>query len=68
MKRVPLRLQPEDDLRQALETWLGEQQEQAGCVISGIGSLSIAKLRFAGAAGTSAPARWCAPPTSCWLA
>ena len=44
MKVVPLRLQPGDDLRQALETWMGEQQEQAGCVISAIGSLSVAEL------------------------
>ena len=50
MKVVPLRLQPGDDLRQALETWMGEQQEQAGCVISAVGSLSFAQLRFAGAA------------------
>ncbi|WP_396096865.1 MULTISPECIES: PPC domain-containing DNA-binding protein [unclassified Cyanobium] len=50
MKVVPLRLQPGDVLRQAPETWMGEQQEQAGCVISAIGSLSVAQLRFAGAA------------------
>ena len=50
MKVMPLRLQPGDDLRQALETWMGEQQEQAGCVISAVGSLSVAQLRFAGAA------------------
>ena len=50
MKVVPLRLQPGEDLRQALETWMGEQEELAGCVISGIGSLSVAQLRFAGAA------------------
>mgnify|MGYP002636823915 CR=1 FL=1 len=49
MKVVPLRLQPGDDLRQALETWLGEQEEQAGCVISAIGSLSVVQLSFAGA-------------------
>ena len=53
MKVVPLRLQPGDDLRLALETWMGEQQEQAGCVISGIGSLSVAELRFAGAAAAT---------------
>ena len=35
--------------RQALETWLGHQQEQAGCVISAVGSLSMAQPRFAGA-------------------
>jgi uncharacterized protein len=50
MKVVPLRLQPEDDLRQALETLMGEQEEHAGCVISAIGSLSVVQLRFAGAA------------------
>ncbi len=49
MKVVPLRLQPGDDLRQTLEAWMGEQQEQAGCVISAVGSLSLAQLRFAGA-------------------
>ena len=50
MKVVPLRLQPGDDLRMSLESWMGEQQEQAGCLISAIGSLSAAQLRFAGAA------------------
>jgi predicted DNA-binding protein with PD1-like motif len=50
MKVVPLRLQPGDDLRRALEAWMNQQQEQAGCVISGVGSLSRAQLRFAGAA------------------
>lgn len=50
MKVVPLRLQPGDDLRQALEAWMGEQQEQAACLISAVGSLSVAQLRFAGAA------------------
>ena len=49
MKVVPLRLQPGNDLRQALETWMGEQQEQAGFVISAVGSLSVAQLRLAGA-------------------
>ena len=57
MKVVPLRLQPGDDLRQALESWMGEQEEQAGCLISAVGSLSVAEQRFAGAAAvTSAPA------------
>ena len=50
MKVVPFRLQPGDDLRRSLEGWMGEQQEQAGCVISAVGSLSVAQLRFAGAA------------------
>ena len=29
---------------------MGEQEEQAGCVISAVGTLSVAQLRFAGAA------------------
>lgn len=71
MKVVPLRLQPGDDLRQTLEAWLGEQQEQAGCLICAVGSLSVAQLRLAAptctwpsqaaaarcSAATSAPAR-----------
>ena len=54
MKVVPLRLQPGDDLRRSLEAWTGAQQEQAGCVISAVGSLSLAQLRFAGASKASA--------------
>jgi hypothetical protein len=34
MKVVPLRLSPGEDLRLSLEAWMGDQQEQAGCVIS----------------------------------
>jgi len=49
MKVVPLRLQPGSDLRGALEAWMGEQEEQAGCLISAVGSLSVAQLRLAGA-------------------
>ncbi len=48
MRVVPMRFSPGDDLRLALETWMAQQQEQAGCVISGIGSLSVAQLRLAG--------------------
>ena len=48
MRVVPLRLQPGDDLRLALEAWMGQQGEQAGCVISAVGSLSVARLRLAG--------------------
>jgi predicted DNA-binding protein with PD1-like motif len=54
MKVVPLRLQPGDDLRLALEAWMGERQEQAGCLISAVGSLSLAQLRLAGAAEATA--------------
>ena len=49
MKVVPLRLTPGVDLRLALEAWVGTQQEQAGCLISAVGSLSVAQLRLAGA-------------------
>ena len=54
MKVVPLRLKPGDDLRRALEAWMAEQQEQAGCLISAAGSLSLVQLRFAGAAEATA--------------
>jgi len=54
MKVVPLRLQPGADLRRALEGWMGEQEEKAGCVISAVGSLSLAKLRLAGATEATA--------------
>ena len=54
MRVVPLRLQPGDDLRLALEAWMGAQQEQAGCVISAVGSLSVAQLRLAGATQATA--------------
>jgi predicted DNA-binding protein with PD1-like motif len=48
MRVVPLRLKPGDDLRLALEHWMSRQDAQAGCLISGIGSLSVAQLRLAG--------------------
>ncbi|NQV09761.1 MAG: DNA-binding protein [Cyanobacteria bacterium] len=48
MRVVPLRLTPGADLRLVLEAWIRAQSEQAGCVISGIGSLSVARLRWAG--------------------
>ena len=48
MRVLPLRLSPGADLRLALEAWMGQQEEQAGCVINGIGSLSLAHLRLAG--------------------
>ena len=48
MRVVPLRLMPGDDLRQGLELWIREQREQAGWLISGIGSLSVVQLRLAG--------------------
>ncbi|MFN6132824.1 MAG: PPC domain-containing DNA-binding protein, partial [Synechococcaceae cyanobacterium] len=54
MKVVPLRLPPGADLRRALEVWMGVQPEQAGCVISAVGSLSLAQLRLAGATQATA--------------
>ncbi len=48
MKVVPLRLQPGADLRGALDAWMVDQEEQAGCLISAVGSLSVAQLRLAG--------------------
>lgn len=44
----PLRLSPGQDLRLALEEVLAQEQVQAGWVLSGIGSLSVARLRLAG--------------------
>lgn len=45
----PLRLVPGQDLRAALESVLPEQNLQAAFVLQGIGSLSVAMLRLAGA-------------------
>lgn len=53
MKVVPLRLSHGDDLRLSLEAWMRQQEEQAGCVICGIGSLSVAQLRLAGQQASS---------------
>jgi len=54
MKVIPLRLPPGADLRRALEVWMGEREEQAGCLISAVGSLSVAQLRLAGATEATA--------------
>ena len=48
MKTLPIRLIPGQDLRAALEAAVREQGCQAAFVISGIGSLSDARIRFAG--------------------
>ena len=45
---LPIRLEPGRDLRLSLEQLLAEEQEQAGCVICGIGSLERLQLRLAG--------------------
>jgi predicted DNA-binding protein with PD1-like motif len=48
MQAHPLRLFPGDDLRAALEDVLRQVNLSAAFVIQGIGSLSVAQLRFAG--------------------
>jgi predicted DNA-binding protein with PD1-like motif len=49
MKTFPIRLTPGLDLRQAIEAAVRSQGCHATFVLSGIGSLSAAGLRFAGA-------------------
>lgn len=49
MQAHPLRLYPGDDLRAAVENVLQKDKLRAAFVIQGIGSLSVAQLRFAGA-------------------
>jgi len=49
MKTFPIRLTPGQDLRTALEAAVQGQNCHAAFVLSGIGSLSTAGLRFAGA-------------------
>ena len=48
MKTLPLRLSPGDDLRAALEAALAATGAEAAFVVSGIGSLREARIRFAG--------------------
>jgi len=50
MKTLPIRLTPDEDLRSALEAAVLGQNCHAIFVLSGIGSLSTAALRLAGAA------------------
>jgi hypothetical protein len=49
MQTLPLRLTPGQDLRTALEAVVHSHNGRAAFVLSGIGSLSTAGLRFAGA-------------------
>ncbi|MGZ2747461.1 PPC domain-containing DNA-binding protein [Burkholderia stagnalis] len=51
MQTFPLRLSPGDDLRGAVEDALRQRKWPAAFVLQGIGSLSVAQLRFAGAEG-----------------
>lgn len=49
MRTLPLRLSPGDDLRATLDRVLAQQAVDAAFVLSGIGSLRGARIRFAGA-------------------
>lgn len=49
MHACPLRLSPGDDLRASIEDALRQRAWRAAFVVQGIGSLSVAELRFAGA-------------------
>lgn len=49
MQTLPLRLIPGDDLRAALEAAVRSRNVRAAWVVSGIGSLSVANIRLAGA-------------------
>ena len=48
MKTLPLRLAPGQDVRKALESAVAAQGCTAAFVVSGIGSLCVAQVRFAG--------------------
>ncbi|MBD2104736.1 PPC domain-containing DNA-binding protein [Leptolyngbya sp. FACHB-261] len=48
MKTLALRLRPGQDLMQALGEFANEQQLQAGFILTCVGSLNRAALRFAG--------------------
>lgn len=47
MDNYTFRLKPGDDLLNAIGTFVLEQQIEAGCVLSGVGSLRRAALQFA---------------------
>lgn len=47
MKVFPIRLEPNADLRQSLKSFAVEQNIQAGFILTGIGSLKEAVIRFA---------------------
>lgn len=48
MHVLPIRLAPGTDLRLALEQLLAQQGQRAGWVLSGLGSLSLVRMRLAG--------------------
>ncbi|MGD1909711.1 MAG: PPC domain-containing DNA-binding protein [Rivularia sp. (in: cyanobacteria)] len=47
MKIFPIRLEPNADLRKSLKSFAVEQNIQAGFILTAIGSLKEAKIRFA---------------------
>ena len=47
MKVFALRLKPDEDLRQSLKSFAQEQGIKAGFILTAIGSLKQAKIRFA---------------------
>jgi predicted DNA-binding protein with PD1-like motif len=47
MKVFPLRLKPDQDLRQSLKNFANQENIKAGFILSAIGSLKQAKIRFA---------------------
>jgi predicted DNA-binding protein with PD1-like motif len=48
MRTLPIRLHPLQDVRSALDALLSEHKLDAAFVLQGIGSLSVARIRFAG--------------------
>lgn len=48
MRTLPIRLRPQQDLRHALDALAAEHGLDAAFVLQGIGSLSVARIRFAG--------------------
>ena len=53
MRLVPVRLHPGDDLRAALDAAAAREGAAAAYVLSGIGSLSATRIRYAGIAGAA---------------
>ncbi|GAX45121.1 UDP-N-acetylglucosamine pyrophosphorylase [Tolypothrix sp. NIES-4075] len=47
MKIFPLRLKPDQDLKQSLKNFANQENIKAGFILSAIGSLKQAKIRFA---------------------
>ncbi len=46
-KLYTLRLSPGDDLKKSIQSFVDEKQIRAGSVVSSVGSLTVASLRFA---------------------